>query len=152
MSAGRGGAGRGQGRNPLDPSDETKRITITLLGSQLERLPSNKSEAIRSMIDKHLAEQDKLYVRLFEDNAGGLWLVDTEQEIAVNVSEDGKFCEDAADLLAGSTAGWDEDSIYPYGEGVEQWPETKLIAEYDGETVKLYPGAMGHSGKEYTGI
>lgn len=48
-----GGAGRGQGRKPLDPSEPTVRITVRLSQSQLDWLKgkdANVSEALRELI------------------------------------------------------------------------------------------------------
>lgn len=48
-----GGAGRGQGRKPLDPLEPTVRITVRLSQSQLDWLKgrdSNISEALRELI------------------------------------------------------------------------------------------------------
>lgn len=144
-----GGAGRGQGRKPL--GEELVAKTVSLFSRQVERLSrANLSEVVRRVLDEDERRQAKSYVTLWEDNAGGLWLVDTDRQMAYEVEGDGAFVEDAASLYADlfSTDG----ATVPYSEAIEPNDSTALVAEYDGEVALLYPGNMGAAAKGYCGV
>lgn len=102
------------------------------------------------MIDTCLAQSNRLIVKLFEDNAGGLWLVDTDQEWAHDVSSGESFYQDALALYADDLQ--IDGESYPYTGIIEPYDDTKLVAEFDGDTVRLYPFVMGHAAKRYCGI
>ncbi len=108
------------------------------------------------MIDTYLDQNSRQVVKLFEDNAGGLWLVDTDQQWAWNMDINGNmgnsFYADAGDLFADEVGGWETENRHPYSEAVEPRDETKLVAEYDGNMISLYPDKMGHSAKQYCGL
>ena len=100
-----------------------------------------------------ISQTDKPAVKLFEDNAGGLWLVDTDQVWAWSMGNMGNsFYADAIVLFGDDVADWAAESRYPYSEEVEPHDQTKLVAEYDGSTIKMYPDAMGDSAKQYCGL
>lgn len=102
------------------------------------------------MIDTYLQQASQSSVTLWEDNAGGLWLVDKARDTAFDASLFDSFFPDAEALYDDRFES--DGGSYPYTEIIEQWPETKLVAEYDGSTVKLYPNAMGYSAKQYCGL
>jgi hypothetical protein len=136
-----GGAGRGQGRKPLAEPVTTKCFTL------FERQAGYTSEQIRSIIDRHEVEYNREWVTLWEDNAGGLWLVDTARAAAWSVGSS-NFVADASDLWIGQTDAWETDS-HPYAEAVEQQDGIKLVAEYSNGEAKFYPEEMGSAATEY---
>lgn len=102
------------------------------------------------MIDTYLQQANRPTVTLWEDNAGGLMLVDTDRQWAYEVTGDNMFLQNSSALFVDEF--YTEGERYPYTEAVEQWPETQLVAEYDGERVVLYPDKMGYAAKRYCGI
>jgi hypothetical protein len=103
------------------------------------------------MIDRHETEYNREWITLWEDNAGGLWLVDAVRVTAWSVGPSvgpGNFVADASDLWIGLTDTWEIES-YPYAEAVEPQDEIKLVAEYSNGEAKFYPESMGRAAKEY---
>ena len=109
MSNSHGGAGRGQGRKPLAEKLVSK--TVTIFERQAERMiDANLSEVVRRLIDKHLEGQDARIVTLWEDGAGGCWLVDPDREWAWDMGLSGEwgasFVQDASASWHGDTEDW----------------------------------------------
>lgn len=143
----RGGAGRGQGRKPLP--EELVAKTVTLFTRQVEALKrANLSEVVRRLIDDEHARQAKRYVTLWEDNAGGCWLVDKERTIAWDMSGGTSFVTDAADMFIDGHRHWDGES-YSYEKAIENDEAVSMVADWDGDCARLYVNEMGYGAREY---
>lgn len=143
-----GGIREGAGRPPLEST--TTRKTVTLLKRQVDRLDgANLSEVIRRCLDEDEAKQAKLLTQIWEDNAGGLWAVDTSRQKCYKVDGAGRYYADLSSLFAFDSV---DREVFLYSAIIDEQPEVNLVAEYDGETLHLYPHNMGRSAQAYCGI
>ena len=72
--------------------------------------------------------------------------------MGINGNMGDSFYADAGDLFVDEVSDWETENRHPYSEAVEPADETKLVAEYDGNTIRLYPDAMFYSAKQYCGL
>lgn len=104
----------------------------------------------------------KLDIRAYEDNAGGLYIVDYTNRVVAWGAEYSDKYDDGNDLVACITAGmivcdwtnWADEDTYPilFGEIIEyidNCDSTMLLAEYDGETITIYLDVCGHNAYDW---
>ena len=96
-------------------------------------------------------------VRLYEDDAGTLYVLAPDQTVYVDPPDAGGFDADANALVWGDMTNW---TLTSYGPGDAEYPsldDFSLVAEYywaaggQDETATYHIGRMGNAAHRYTG-
>lgn len=96
---------------------------------------------------------DNNTIRVLEDNAGGIHLTDGGLVLShfEEQRQPGGLLNDITnwDLCADNAP---DARTYAACAATMEHPSTKVIAEHDGETIRIYPSSMGNAGRHYAGI
>lgn len=92
-------------------------------------------------------------LRVYEDNAGGLHMTDLQTYVSGLESQpqDGGLIDDITTWVD-----WRDDATIrgPYADMQTCFdhPETRLIAEYDGDTITIHTEHIGRAAQRYIGL